>query len=103
MTSVPPPGPAAETGARSADSQAARPSGPGDGRAVAGAPKPGPPSGAPAGGSASDAGVRRALDRLEELEGLELSQQVAVFEDLHRSLHDALSQAAGEGASGQRS
>jgi hypothetical protein len=68
-------------------------------------PPPGPgafPEGSPAPSPSSDAGVDRALGRLQELDERPLSEHVAVFEDVHRSLHDALSQAAGEGAEDRR-
>ena len=50
------------------------------------APVPGPP----AGGVSATQAVERAVARLDELDGRPVSEHVAVLDEVHRALQDAL-------------
>lgn len=47
--------------------------------------------------------VNRALERLQELDGRAVPEHVAIFDDIHRALSDALFEAAAEDSGDRRS
>jgi hypothetical protein len=54
-------------------------------------PVPGPPTGAPADRDTVVAQVRQAVDRLDGLDGLPITEHVTRFEATHAALTEALS------------